>query len=63
MTDAITSDVKPGPPRVIAQMRSNERRPPISDRMITVTVAGHASGRVMWRNSSNAEAPSTRAAS
>ena len=63
MTDAMTSDVKPGPPRVIAQIRSNDRRPPISDRMITVTVAGHASGSVMWRNSPSGVAPSTLAAS
>src|ERR1043165_5871358 len=34
----MTSELKPGPPRVVAQIRSNERRPPISDRMITVTV-------------------------
>ena len=59
----MTSEVKPGPPRVIAQMRSKERRPPISDRMITVTVAGRTSGRVMYQNICQPLAPSMLAAS
>ena len=63
MTDAMTSEVNPGPPRVIAQMRSKDRRPPISDRMITVVIAGLDSGRTMCQNLRNAEAPSTAEAS
>ena len=38
-----------GAARVIAQMRSNERSPPMSDRMMTVAVAGRTSGSVMLR--------------
>ena len=63
MTDAITSEVNPGPPLVIAQMRSKDRRPPISDRMITVVIAGLDSGRTMCQNLRNADAPSTAEAS
>ena len=59
----MTSEVKPGPPRVIAQIRSNERRPPISDRMMTVTVAGRTSGRVMFQKFCQPVAPSIAAAS
>ena len=40
MTDAMTSEVKPGPPRVMLQMRSKERSPPMSDSVTTVEVAG-----------------------
>ena len=36
----MTSEAKPGPPFVIAQMRSNERSPPISESVITEAVAG-----------------------
>ena len=46
----MTSEVKPGPPRVIDQMRSKDLSPPIRLRMMTVTVAGRASGRVMLQN-------------
>jgi hypothetical protein len=63
MTEAMTSEVKPGPPRVMAQMRSNERRPPISDRITTVTVAGFSSGSVIAQKICQAEAPSIRLAS
>jgi hypothetical protein len=59
----MTSEVKPGPPRVIAQIRSNERSPPISDSRMTVTVAGRASGRMIRRKLSQALAPSILAAS
>src|SRR5215211_7180997 len=63
MTDAMTSEVNPGPPRVIAQMRSKDRRPPINARMITVVVAGLDSGRMTRQNRWTAEAPSVAAAS
>jgi hypothetical protein len=63
MAEAMTSEVKPGPPRVIAQIRSNDRSPPISDRMMTVAVAGRASGSTMCRKLCRALAPSIVAAS
>ena len=44
-------------------MRSKERRPPISDKMITVVIAGLDSGRTMCQTLRNAEAPSTAEAS
>ena len=63
MTEAITSVVKPGPPRVIDQIRSNERRPPMKERMITVDVAGQTSGKVTSRKRCHPPAPSIVAAS
>ena len=41
---------KPGPPRVIVQIRSNERSPPMNDSRITVNVAFRLSGRMTCRN-------------
>ena len=59
----MTSEAKPGPPLVMAQIRSNDRRPPISDSVITVAVAGRASGSMMLRKIAQRPAPSTAAAS
>ncbi len=63
MTEAMTSVVNPGPPWVIVQMRSKDRRPPMNDSRMTVKVAGRASGSVMFRNLSHAPPPSTSTAS
>ena len=59
----MTSLEKPGPPRVIAQMSSNDRSPPMSDSSTTVAVAGRTRGRVMCQKFFHDPAPSTLAAS
>jgi hypothetical protein len=63
MTEAMTSLLNPGPPPVIVQMRSKDRRPPISDSRMTVNVAGRASGSVIFQNFCHAPPPSTSRAS
>ena len=50
--------VKPGPPRVIVQIRSNVRRPPMNDSRITVNVAFRLSGTMTWRK--RTQAPPSR---
>ena len=59
----MTSEVKPGPPLVMARMRSKERSPPMRLRMMTVVVAGMTNGRVMFQKRCQPEAPSIEAAS
>ncbi len=58
----MTSELKPGTALGHGQIRSNERRPPMSDRMTTVPVAGHDSGSDVAEHRPRAR-PSTRAAS
>ena len=48
---------------MVAQISSNERSPPISDKSTTVAVAGITSGMVMCTKFCHLLAPSTRAAS
>ncbi len=47
----------------MVQIRSNDRSPPISDRMTTVTVAGLHNGSRTCQKAANRPAPSTVAAS
>ena len=45
----MTSVVKPGPPRVIVQMRSKVRRPPMNESRMTVKVAFRLRGMMTCR--------------
>ena len=58
-----TSDEKPGPPRVVDQIKSKDRSPPMSESVITVIVAGRTKGTVMRQNICWRVPPSMRAAS
>ena len=61
MVEVMTSVVKPGPPRVIVQIRSNVRSPPMNDSRITVKVALRLSGTMTCRNLAHAPPSSSTA--